>query len=652
MLVKYKPTGQLGTIDDGEFDESIYEQVGQQSTQQQTVPSVPTQQIPSFLQNVGTDTKNILNGLLNLPKTALDAGVARATRGESMDPISLLTAGGVTVGKGMVNEYNQLLGEPLKGGDVLDRILKRAYEKPVTTTLDVLPGVSLLKKLKGGQVASTASKAPVAENIIQKVGKSMKQKAAPIYTKPSIYGASVESKIRSTLDDLGVTGTAGDQYTKLEPAMKALSSKIDDALTTNPQTATFSNIVDNFKKNIKDLQRTKVMGNSQAITEVKGYLKDLANLKEGDVIPVQKLFALKKIVNKDYASVADKLERGTPLTPREHIISAARQTLDDVISTKNPEVKSLTVQQSRLYEAAPSLSSARKTVPTTRLAGTTIPGGVVSKALDLTGRKIEGLGNVIQGGTQSVKNASGNLSNILSKAGILGPFVSSQSSGEQPLNNILNSADKNVDNRRNQPYGDTSKDQSQPNLKSQEEHINETIPQEASRIEEAIQKITQLEFADMASGGKNVAKLEVLRKALQDQVVKQAGPKITETQKKFSNASIAGQKALDLLNKGNIATGIGQDIVGGLGEKLGYNTQEQQQYRSTLALARTAVRNALLGANMTPKELESIKAFIPEFDDAPTTAKYKLETFIQLMKQFGEGNIAPSTPDMSSLLAQ
>lgn len=110
--------------------------------------------------------------------------------------------------------------------------------------------------------------------------------------------------------------------------------------------------------------------------------------------------------------------------------------------------------------------------------------------------------------------------------------------------------------------------------------------------------------------------------------------KATEKERQFQNAATAAQQALDLLQTGSAKSGFGQKFLGGIGEKLGSNSPEQQRYRASIALARTTARNALLGANMTEKELESIQAFIPEYDDAPNVAEEKLNTFIELMEQF------------------
>lgn len=100
--------------------------------------------------------------------------------------------------------------------------------------------------------------------------------------------------------------------------------------------------------------------------------------------------------------------------------------------------------------------------------------------------------------------------------------------------------------------------------------------------------------------------------------------KLTEKQQSYQGAASLTEKALSLLGGGQVKTGIGQGVLGKLGENWGTNSASQQDYRSTIATLRTAVRNALLGANMSPAEMESLMASIPEFNDAPNVAKQKL----------------------------
>lgn len=433
----------------------------------------------NLTKNAGNDLYSIVNGVLNIPSAVKEGVIARIKEGKPIDPMSLGVAGGHTILKGAINEYNELLGRPMEGGDVLGRIGQRAYEKPVSTVLDVLPFIGPLKKLATGSKASKVTSLPTISkttkpNILQKTGKSLKQEAAPIYEKPSVYGAGKEAAIRKTLDDAGIHGTPNQQYTALEPAMNKLSTKIAKKLAENPQAVSYKGIVAKFNENLASLKRTKVLTNSQAINETKGYLKDLGNLKEGDIITTQKLFDLKKIVNEDYGAVKAKMDRGMPLTPREQVVSAARKTLDDVITDLHPEVKELTLKQSKLYDAAPSLSKARKTVPTERVFGTTIPAGVKSTALDLTGRIAENVGDKVAGASAGLKQIPSKISGVTEKAGILPPIIASQRSTKNGQNEANYPADY--------PKQDTSQQQTKTNLETKEDHILPSITQKPTYV--------------------------------------------------------------------------------------------------------------------------------------------------------------------------
>lgn len=131
-------------------------------------------------------------------------------------------------------------------------------------------------------------------------------------------------------------------------------------------------------------------------------------------------------------------------------------------------------------------------------------------------------------------------------------------------------------------------------------------------------------------------------------------PKMTEKQAAFKNAAQSGEYALNLLSSGQVESGFGQGVAGSWGERFGGNSASQQDYRSTIAAARTLARNAMLGANMSPKELESLSALIPEYSDDPEIAKQKLTTFIREMNRYANTEVASSslTPEVLQSLSQ
>jgi hypothetical protein len=234
----------------------------------------------------------------------------------------------------------------------------------------------------------------VDKNLLTKIGKDLRQDATQIRVKPSVYGAKKEKLIQETLDYLGIKGGPGEKYQQLQPALKSLSDQIDDILAKSPDTEiNVADLANVFKNKLKSEVRTKSLTSKAAQDEITGYLQDL--LKEIDpasmtddlatsatkmnaldqvkTISLRNLFKLKQIVNKDYGSIATKLENGSVLTDREKIIFYGRQAIDEAITKAKPEIKDLTIMQSHLYDAARPLAAARNTVPTFRVFGVTIP---------------------------------------------------------------------------------------------------------------------------------------------------------------------------------------------------------------------------------------------------------------------------------------
>jgi hypothetical protein len=147
-------------------------------------------QQPSLGENAAVDAKEILNGLLNIPADTIKnvQGIGRdlpkvGSDLVSGDPQRMMKAAtyaidptGVMTGRAMqpvVQEANAVLGRPLEGGDIAGRIAERAYKKPVTTALDLLPfatkGIGAVKGRVGGVGATEAG---AAETIAANTGKA------------------------------------------------------------------------------------------------------------------------------------------------------------------------------------------------------------------------------------------------------------------------------------------------------------------------------------------------------------------------------------------------------------------------------------------------------------------------------------------------
>ncbi len=162
---------------------------------------------------------------------------------------------------------------------------------------------------------------------------------------------------------------------------------------------------------------------------------------------------------------------------------------------------------------------------------------------------------------------------------------------------------------------------------------------------EDLQQIMKiLAVQDLATtGGKNLTEIKALSEILGIGEEEKKKP-LTEKQRAYQSASEGAAQALDVLDKGlksgKVTTGIGRDIIAQIGSKTGNITNEQVEYRSKVGAVRTVLKNALLGASMSPAEMQSLEPFIPEFNDAPEVAKQKLKTFIEMTQLFSSGDVA------------
>lgn len=223
----------------------------------------------------------------------------------------------------------------------------------------------------------------------------------------SVYGARTEKAVNSTLDKWGFKGTAQQQYERLEPAMQEIEGKIQQVIQENPDLgANADDITKAFMDELSSSLRTKDITKKQAQEEIKSYLTDVMKaagkvgaetgqplLKENSKdISLAGLREMKKIINQDMGGIYKKLEKGTPLNPTEKVTMAAWESLDNAVKTASPEIKELLVDESNLYRAAQSLSSARANPPTFRVWGTSVPASVTQKLRDFGSGLLKKLG--------------------------------------------------------------------------------------------------------------------------------------------------------------------------------------------------------------------------------------------------------------------
>ena len=129
---------------------------------------------------------------------------------------------------------------------------------------------------------------------------------------------------------------------------------------------------------------------------------------------------------------------------------------------------------------------------------------------------------------------------------------------------------------------------------------------------------------------------------------KEVTKKYSEGDKKFLLAKNEATKAFGLLERG-VNTGKMAAVGSKVGEFFGTQDPATTAFKAQLATARTAARNALLGANMSDRELESYLDAIFSFSNEPKIIRQKLITFINSMQDYESSIAGPTLPDIDQL---
>lgn len=166
--------------------------------------------------------------------------------------------------------------------------------------------------------------------------------------------------------------------------------------------------------------------------------------------------------------------------------------------------------------------------------------------------------------------------------------------------------------------------------------------------------VAKIMLADlMATGGKYSGVLQNIAK-----VSEQAKPKektLSEGDKKFALAEQEASKALQLLDTSGVKTGKIANAASTVTDLLGTTGKNVTALKSQIASARTAVKNALLGANMSPSEIKSIEDSLFDYSQPPQVLKQRLEVFVQSMSDYrnniaggGDSSQVPASPELVS----
>jgi len=455
---------------------------------------------------------------------------------------------------------------------------------------------------------------------VEKSGTETRSGVSKIYVKSDIAGASKEKAIQKTLDDLNILGNAQKKYEMLEPRMSEMNNKISSILSKDNKVFNSQEIKNNLISNLKDSIRRKEILPENAIQEVDGYIKSL--MGDAGTIDSVNLYNLKKQVNGDFGAVARKIKSKMPLNDTDYVIAKARQTLDDVLAKAHPDVKRLTTQESHLYDAAESLGRSRKTVPTVRAAGFTLPAGKLQTAQDVLGAGLQKTGQIATGIGERSANP-------------LASQVSGQVSARLPsLPNFEQPSDQQQNSIGSEQSGNAPYDQSN--------HQQEIIPQKTlsgytpEQIAAGYQKA--LSAGDKKSAEYLYSMLERETK-YQSSINAQpkAGTPLTQAQTVLVKG---GMRNLDQIKRDfGIYDNSGR-LIGLKLDKMKKSTLTggviDPQYRSMAEKVIMAVIRPESGAAIPPAEMKSyLEAYLPTWKDTPESALYKIQDLERRFADYG-----------------
>lgn len=568
------------------------------------IKKTDTSKVADLLPLIGAVGGSFIPGLGTIVGGALGAGLGTAMKQEAKkQPFDIKEIGKETLYAGAGGAIGKGVG--YVGGKVLGKLAPKA-----------------------GAVAEETGLLPRIGKTVENIGTKTRSGVSKIYTKSSIYGAGEEKAIQNTLKELGIKGTSQTQYESLLPAMTKLEGGITNIISTSSKPVLVDNLGKTFMENLRGSVLLKDLSKQQAQQEIKGFLQQLSAMsgapRGGTTVDAETLLKWKRLINENFGGISKKVQMGNPLTPTEQVANVAWKSIDDAISKNYPDVKNLLTKQSHLYKASQSLGSARKTVPTNRFMGTTIPKDIAEGGQDWIGRKLENVGAGMQNiklpqipgvNPESVAKVSGVLPSIGAGVGAVAGGLPQIDDSSQNDNNVIQGEDTQQSN----------------NQSHENQYITGYSPEQLFQAVMTAQQAGDTKSATMLKGWYE-AELKY-----QEGGSEKAVPATIKAKQDLSTAGLrARQDAEDIFkeNPNIVLTGM---LTGGLASR---------KFDSALSRAIEGLLRARSGAAVPDSEVAKYKKdYGPRIGDTRETALYKLKQLeLDLMDVFNGQAIPDQLP--------
>lgn len=183
-----------------------------------------------------------------------------------------------------------------------------------------------------------------------------------------------------------------------------------------------------------------------------------------------------------------------------------------------------------------------------------------------------------------------------------------------------------------------SKPQAQPELDTSSDNMfreptEEAKPITGHTVDEYLSAISQAERKGDKKASAYFRKQMEIESEYEERNAPEKKLKLTDKQRSYAGAGRIGQQIIDIMEESPSKTMVGPlgGRVSKVGEFLGTESKEQTQVKSKIASARTAARNALLGANMSDKEIESYLDATFDINLPRKVLLNRLRTFVEDM---------------------
>jgi hypothetical protein len=310
-------------------------------------------QLPNVSQGEGgwgANAKEIINSILGLPSQVINApqnAVALQNQYGSMGQSVLSGQGpgrqllGATTG--MLPEYNQALGEPLQGGDVISRIVQRAQEKPLTTTLDVASVLPFLRLARGSQVTEGVN---LPQNLIRQATDVVSGGGSKEYIARAATSEKAIPQNQVLLEE-GILSkpTATGKITATAKAMENYGSQIADIYKNAKEVITGSELGRAIDTELKTSGY-----DAKTIRFIKQYINDRGNfdMSSGEVeIPQEKAWKVARDLEKNPPKMMKNPES---LAAYKQLAQDAAKIIRNKLAELNPQVKPINARYSALAD--------------------------------------------------------------------------------------------------------------------------------------------------------------------------------------------------------------------------------------------------------------------------------------------------------------